>query len=1038
MTAISWTGGSGNWSNTADWSTHTVPGSNDTVSIPTSGITVTLGVPATIQSIQSSANLALNKALTVTLGMSSVSGSLMIGAGSSLTTSGTGTSFTASGTTSADETSVFANGGGTLSLPDLASYAAAASNGSYFQAIGSGSVINLSGLSSVSSPTSFLNIDASAGGRVNLPHLATITNAYVDISAENADAGNVPGTVNLPALTSFSDTSGAFGDLSATHGGAVIDPLLTTVNGVNIKLDQTNPAVASQLSLSQLTNIDGSNLNAYNGAILSLPSITATVGATFEAFASGSVITLSALTSISTTTGLSFIDASEGGRVNLPKLATLTNIYVSISADGTDANHVPSTINLPALTSFSDTSGAFGDLSATDGGDVIDPLLTTVNGANISLDQANPAVASQLDLSQLTNIDNSSLYAKSGATMSLPGITSYTGAGSFQATGSGSVITLSQLTSISAPSSTLFIYGREGGRVNLPKLMTLSNADVDISADGADANNVPSTVYLPDLTSFNDTIGPSGFLSGDLSATNGGEIIDPLLTTAKGVSITLDQANPAVASQLNVSSLTNIDGSSLFANSGATLPLPNIASYVEMSPLNSFQVTGSGSVVTLSGLTSVSTTTFGLSILASSGGRVNLPKLATITDAYVSISADGADASNVPSSVNLPALTSFSDTTFPVTGDLSATNGGDIIAGTSIAVAGVAVTFDAASTLTTTNLTLNAGSTLSGAGTFAGSVNNQAGLFYPGGNGVAGSLAIGGSFTQGANGATNVDLGGATTGTEYDQVTVSGTATFGGTLNVLLVNSFLPSAGNTFTLFTASGVSGKFATITGTAPGNNISLNASYTPSAFNLNAVKAGLIVTSAVINGDNPNGLFAAAGQGATAGVQRSMVEDLVYTFNQPVTISNANAAFTVAGAGPHPGTAPASLSAHAVPGSNGTQWAVVLDAGNVNATTGLGSIGNGEYSITINPGGVVAASDGTTQLAAARTDRFYRLFGDINGAEAVNALDNLQLKKALTTYNPAFDSNGDGAVNALDNLAFKKDLTVAYFGDGFVPTI
>ncbi len=75
--------------------------------------------------------------------------------------------------------------------------------------------------------------------------------------------------------------------------------------------------------------------------------------------------------------------------------------------------------------------------------------------------------------------------------------------------------------------------------------------------------------------------------------------------------------------------------------------------------------------------------------------------------------------------------------------------------------------------------------------------------------------------------------------------------------------------------------------------------------------------------------------------------------------------------------------------------------------------GLIANGEYSITINPGGVVAASD-TTQLAGARTDQFYRLFGDINGAEAVTALDNLQLKKALTNYNPAFDSNADGAVN------------------------
>ncbi len=195
--------------------------------------------------------------------------------------------------------------------------------------------------------------------------------------------------------------------------------------------------------------------------------------------------------------------------------------------------------------------------------------------------------------------------------------------------------------------------------------------------------------------------------------------------------------------------------------------------------------------------------------------------------------------------------------------------------------------------------------------------------------------------------------------------------------------------------------------------------------------------LVGNPVINGDNPNGLFTAAGQ-ATAGRQRSMVEDILYTFNEPVTLTSS--AFTVAGTGPNPGTAPSSLSVHALSGSNGTQWAVVLDAGNVNATTGLGSIANGEYSITINPADVFAAADGVTPMApgTGRTDFFYRLFGNVNGAEAVTALDNLQLKKAITIYNPAFDSNADGAVTASDNLLFKKDLVVAFFGDGFVPTI
>ncbi|HET6248506.1 MAG TPA: PA14 domain-containing protein, partial [Tepidisphaeraceae bacterium] len=147
-------------------------------------------------------------------------------------------------------------------------------------------------------------------------------------------------------------------------------------------------------------------------------------------------------------------------------------------------------------------------------------------------------------------------------------------------------------------------------------------------------------------------------------------------------------------------------------------------------------------------------------------------------------------------------------------------------------------------------------------------------------------------------------------------------------------------------------------------------------------NGVVAPTIVGNPVINGD----------VSTLAGVQRSMVQDVVYTFSSAVTIANANAAFTVTATGAHPGTAPTTLSATAVAGSNGTQWAVTLTGG---APGALGSIANGEYSITINPSFVLSAADGTTPLAAGRTDNFFRLYGDINGDESVNAGDNLKFK-------------------------------------------
>ncbi len=139
--------------------------------------------------------------------------------------------------------------------------------------------------------------------------------------------------------------------------------------------------------------------------------------------------------------------------------------------------------------------------------------MTTAKGVNITLDAANPTLPSQMNVSQLTNIDGSNLYANSGATLSLPNVASYAMANTnyFQATGSGSVISLAALTGIST-TNFLYIFGRSGGRVNLPDLATITNSFVDISADGAGSSNVPSTINLPALTSFSDTTGFYGYL----------------------------------------------------------------------------------------------------------------------------------------------------------------------------------------------------------------------------------------------------------------------------------------------------------------------------------------------------------------------------------------------------------------------------------------------------------------------------------------------------------------------------------------------
>jgi hypothetical protein len=263
-----------------------------------------------------------------------------------------------------------------------------------------------------------------------------------------------------------------------------------------------------------------------------------------------------------------------------------------------------------------------------------------------------------------------------------------------------------------------------------------------------------------------------------------------------------------------------------------------------------------------------------------------------------------------------------------------------------------------------------------------------------------------------------------------------------------------PSAGGTSVTITGTGFTGATAVDFGTTPATSFTVNNDGSITAVDpagsgtvdVRVITAGgtsatsaadqftyvnnITITNVVVNGDNPNGLYTAPG--AANGKQRSMVEDIVYTFSAAVNIANANQAFTMGLAGTA-GTLPSTLSAVPVAGSNGTQWAVIL-TGKAEGT--LASIANGEYSITINPQYVVSAADGTTPIGSGQTDTFYRLFGDVNGDEVVNAADNFQLKTALSTYNPAFDANGDGAVNASDNFQFKADLAVSYVG--FAPTI
>jgi hypothetical protein len=123
------------------------------------------------------------------------------------------------------------------------------------------------------------------------------------------------------------------------------------------------------------------------------------------------------------------------------------------------------------------------------------------------------------------------------------------------------------------------------------------------------------------------------------------------------------------------------------------------------------------------------------------------------------------------------------------------------------------------------------GGSLTGSGTVNGSVRN-AGLVAPGGTG-AGQLTITGNYTQLATGVLRIELGGLTAGSQYDRLVVLGSTTLDGTLDILLLEGFLPSPGNMFLPLTFASRTGTFATINGLNLGSGLLLAPTY--SATNL-----------------------------------------------------------------------------------------------------------------------------------------------------------------------------------------------------------
>jgi hypothetical protein len=249
----------------------------------------------------------------------------------------------------------------------------------------------------------------------------------------------------------------------------------------------------------------------------------------------------------------------------------------------------------------------------------------------------------------------------------------------------------------------------------------------------------------------------------------------------------------------------------------------------------------------------------------------------------------------------------------------------------------------------------------------------------------------------------------------------------------------------------ASGPGGFSAgsTTTATASGgvvtfNNLVLN---TPGTYTLSESAAGGLTgaNSAGFTVSWPAIALAQApqvngGLTALAGAQRSMVDQIVYTFNHAVSL--AAGAVTIA---LHQNVTVNGVSGQAVgtlptlgysSPDGGVTWVVTFSGNGVVNN----SIADGVYDITLNH---AAVSDAQGQaLAADRTDTFFRLYGDTNGDGTVNNTDTFKFKSTFLKnvgdagYLAYLDYNGDGTANNTDAFQLKKRFLTTYAG--FTPTL
>jgi YVTN family beta-propeller protein len=760
---------------------------------------------------------------------------------------------------------VILTGGGTVTLTDgNASIRQDSANSSLTNVNntieGAGQVGN-NGLTFINQPGGVLNANVNTAGNVMLLNAAGAVNqgnfeatvgGTLQIDVTVNDAG---GLINAATGSQVQLLNGARIEGGTMASGTGTGTFFGTVNS-SVVLDGSTQG---PLNNEAFYTLDNNSDTEFLGTINNTNTFLINAGANGTAMSMLGAVTLTGGGTITLTDGNAWIRQDTAA-------SSLTNVNNTILGSGQVGNNGLTVINDPAGTINANSSGNAllfnatgavneGTLEATGGGILQIDVGVVNQSANILASGASSAVqlenGARIEGGTMSTLNGATSFGTVASTVVLDGSTHgpLINAAAYTLNNNTDTQVLGTLDNTN---SILINAGANGTALSMLGAVTLTgggtitmtdgNAWIRQDTAGASLTNVNNTIAgagqvgngnLTVINQVGGTINASGANNtllfnavgavnqGLLEATSGGTLaFDVTVNNAAGT------ISAGAGSSVQFGNGTDMQGGTLTSSSAPSTFFGTTASTVVLDG-NTHGVLTNAAAYTLNNNTDtqlLGTINNTNTLLINAGangtalsmvGAVTLTGGGTVTmtngNADIRQDAGGSSLTNSGNSITGPG--SLQIPTYSQTAGFIQIPAGVSDSITAFNVSGGDAQIDGSLTASGGVATSGAG-VVSGAGTIASGVANG-GITEGGDIPAVGKLMIGSpqGLVQSSGGAYEVAIGGLTAGTQYSQLAVSGSASLAGALNVRFLNGFAPSLGNSFTILTASSVSGTFATI---------------------------------------------------------------------------------------------------------------------------------------------------------------------------------------------------------------------------------